>query len=193
MHRLSCASRSLIKAAATLAVASLGIAESVHAQSLSPEVGLGVAVPTGSFGRHRSIGPLADVGVVLGAPTRRVRLRISGEAMFLPGEMPAEPPNSSYGDARVLSVLGTLLMGPRGSGRGVYGIVGVGRQRLKVESQANPYGWSTGVRAGVGVRWPLAGSLVRVELTPHLILSDHGSASEYSAGSYWPVRVAWTF
>ena len=175
-----------------LAVVSAG--GPVGAQAVSLGFAAGVAVPTGAYGAARASGPVVQGVVTAGGPTRRVRLRAEAEAAWFAGqEVPAGRGLSAGGDLRVAGVGLSLLMGPRGGPVRPYALVGAARQWIRVPGRVNPYGSVFGVRAGAGVRAAVGRTEVRLEVTPHVVLSDYATGREFDIGSYWPVTVGVSF
>jgi hypothetical protein len=95
------------------------------------------------------------------------------------------------GDARVMSGLVGFTLGQRGTD-GLYVLFAIGQHRIKIEGAPNPYGSLWGTRLGLGARWRVGRLRGRVELAPHLILSDYGT-TEYSPGTFWAAAAGVAF
>lgn len=164
-----------------------------RAQLITPQVAAGIAAPTGPLGEARSPGPALRGAVLVGAPTRRVRLRIAADAAWMPGSQAAASQYASAGDLRVLSVSGSVVLAPRGEGAAAYVLLGGGVQGMRVAGQRNPYGVGGVLHAGVGVRVPLGRVAMHFEVTPQLLLTDYATGEDFSPGTYWPVLVGLSF
>ena len=168
-------------------------ARAIAAQVIHPDVGLGAAVPTGPLGEGRGIGPLVRLGFVVGDTARRIRLRVEGEAAWMPAREARGRTSSPVGDWRAFSLVGSVLIGPRGSRVASYLVLGAAAQGVDIGGQTNPYGTLAGVRAGAGVRGRVGAYVLRVEVTPHAVLSDFGTGRDFAVGTYWPISVGLTF
>ena len=166
----------------------------VSGQGIQPGFALGVALPSlGDYGRRRRPGPLAQLSVLFGDSTRRVRLRIEAEGAWFPGRAPANPPFSTDGDMRILSAFANLVMAPRWSGLRPYFLLGAGAQRVTVPGVANPYGAVPGVRTGFGFEDKVRGWTLRGEVSANAVLSDFATGREYRPGTYWPITLGIQF
>lgn len=176
----------LLAVMVTIVLATVVIARPIAAQSKNVEAGFGVIVPGRGLGTNRSPGPLARLGFVIGDTARRARLRVDGEAAWMPGQ-------SAQNNWRAYGLVVSALMGQRPASTGPYVIVGLAAQRIAVSTTPNPYGTLWGLRAGVGVQSPVGRTVFRWEATPHIVLSEYGTGRNYSFGSYWPVSVGFAF
>lgn len=178
--------------ALTIAICS---APALGAQTLTPSIAAGIAVPTAGLGTSRTLGPLLRGSLLVGAPDRRVRFRGDIEAAWMPATaQPAAPVSSSTGDLRVISVLADLVIGPRGNDSvQPYLLLGLGAQSMRVSGVTNPYGKVPGLRGGVGLRGHVGRFGMSAEITPDLILSDFATGRDFRLGTYWPVSVGISF
>jgi hypothetical protein len=160
---------------------------------ITPHVAAGIAVPTSGLGAARSVGPVVRAAVLVGTPTRRIRLRAGVEAAWMPGEGSGTSLSASQGDLRVFSASGSVVFAARGSGTGPYALLGAGVQRMRASGAANPYGTGGTVHAGVGFRMPVARSMLHVEITPQVMLTDFATGKDFSLGTYWPMSIGLSF
>lgn len=165
----------------------------VKSQTLTPSFGVGIAVPSGSFGAARSAGPLLNASILLGESTRVVRIRFGVETAWMRGSASGESEGSwRESDLRVVNGLASVLIAPFVARSGPYAMFGAGIQRAWATGVRNPYGAGGSLHAGVGVDVPIGRSSLSIELVPQLLLTDFGS-EEWSPGIYWPISVAWRF
>lgn len=144
-----------------------------------------MAIPVGSLGEARTLGPVLRAGLVFGAPTRDFQARLEVEGAWMPGDRGASTLCCRARDFESLGAFGMLAIGPE-TRIAPYVIIGGGFQWLRVQGVTNPYGTTGGVRGGVGVRGQLRGMLIHLEITPHANLTDFG-AGEYDAGVFLPL------
>ncbi len=170
-----------------LAVATAGAPLALRAQAVEASVAGGLAVPAGGYRRSRAAGPVLRGSVTVGAPERRVRLRGDLEGVWLLDRADRVPAYSSQGTLRALSAVGSVLIGARGPGPSPYVSAGLAMQRLTVQGFRNPYGTTLGLRAGAGVRWRVRHLRVHAEVTPHLVLTDFATGSDFGTGGYVPL------
>jgi hypothetical protein len=185
--------RGIILLASTLAL--VADAVTAEAQSISPTLGVGVAVPLEHYARFRTAGPLLRAGLTLGGQQRRVRVRLDAEGAWLLDRTGGSGPGgSTEGTLRAIGALATVTMGPRGP-VGLYVLLGLGPQWLQAAGAIgpNPYGAVPGVRAGLGVRARLARAEWHAEVALHGVLSDYATGHDFAAGSYLPVILGMRF
>jgi hypothetical protein len=130
----------------------------------------------------------------MGGPGRRVRLRAEAEAAWFAGQgVPAGRGLSAGGDLRVIGAGASVLAGPRGGPLRPYALAGAALQWLRAPAQVTPYGAALrralGVRAGAGARLAVGRVELRVEVAPHLVLSDYATGRDFDLGSYWPITL----
>ena len=94
---------------------SLTTATGLSAQDIERAVAFGAAVPVGTIGTNRSLGPLLRAGVTLGDRQRRnLRLRLDLEASWLPGDSRALSGSWSGGTLAAISGFGSMVLGETG-------------------------------------------------------------------------------
>lgn len=163
------------------------------AQGWRPEVAAGVAIPRGALSEQHGVGPLLRAGVLFGRVERRVQFRVDGEVSWLPRNASATAALSEPGDWRTVGAVGSAIMRFRRRGLTPYAVLGVAVQHVTVKHRSNPYGAVPGLRVGGGMQGRWKRSVIRLEVTPHVVLSDHGIGREYGVGRYWPLAVGLTF
>jgi hypothetical protein len=164
------------------------------AQNIAPGLAVGIGVPIGDLGRERLPGPVVQTYAVLGERNRIARLQIGAEGAWFPGNAAAPAiASSAYGDLRVFSILGSVLIAPRSSGMKPYVTLGGGVQWLSVENRVNPYGSIVGVRSGLGVESPWGRKTFRAEISAHAILSDFATGKDWGMAAYIPFTFAIQF
>lgn len=156
------------------------------------EFGAGVAAPSGAWATNRSVGPLVRAGLMVEA-ARLWRLRLDGEAAWMPGSSDSLRPGSDQGDLRVLGGMVNLLIGTNTRAVSPYLLVGVGLQRIQVTDSRNPYGNTVGARFGGGVYATRKHFVLTLEVAPTVVLTDYGTGRDMEYGSYWPVSLGIRF
>lgn len=187
MTRLTIRVLALCAGQASLASARLA------AQTARPEIAAGVAVPAGALAAQRVAGPLVRAGVVLGAPSRIVRVRLDAEAAWMPARGRTVPISSASGTLRTVGAVASMLVGPAEPRIAPYLLAGISAQRMQVNGHPNPYGTLAGVRLGVGVRRTVGTHELRAEVAEHAVLSDYGTGRDFAVGTYWPISFGVTF
>lgn len=164
------------------------------AQTVQVGVSGGLAVPTGAYGRTRVPGPVVRGSITLGGPQRRVRFRGDLEGAWLLDQADgASIGSGQQGTIRAVSALAAVVAGPTGGRVAPYVIAAAGVQRLTVKGTSNPYGTTTGVRAGAGLRVRLGRSAIHAEIASHLALTDFATGRDFDIGSYVPLVVGVSF
>lgn len=164
------------------------------AQAVSPTLAVGIAVPTGQYGVHRSAGPLLRAGLTMGAPERHVRLRLEGEGAWLLDRTGAPATlGSQDGTLRATGLLLTLVAGPHLGRYTPYLLVGAGPQWIRVAGATNPYGATLGVRGGAGLRVRAGRVELEAEVAAHGVASDFGTGRDFAPGSYVPLAIGVRF
>jgi len=180
--------------AIVMALGATGGASTLSAQRIGPTASVGIAVPIGGYGTHRTAGPVVRGGLALGAPDHRVEWRLEGEGAWLLDRSGSPAVGgSSDGTLRSIGIFGSLVAGPRHLRDAPYVILAAGPEWIRVQGAVNPYGAVTGVRAGVGYRIRGQRMSWLAELAVHAVLSDFGTGQEYTAGTYVPITVGLQF
>jgi hypothetical protein len=176
-----------------LAVACLVCGSSLHAQRWG--VAAGIVAPTSSLASRRSAGPYFNSSMLLGAPARRLGVRVDVDAAWLAGRTVKTPGGAvSYGDMRVVGALGYLVVAPREPRRvRPYALVGGGVDWMHVTGLAEHNNTAGALGIGGGVAMP-AGRRVRITLEArvHGALSDYGNR-DFASTAYWPITMGVRF
>ena len=174
---------------------SLTTATGLSAQDIERAVAFGAAVPVGTIGTNRSLGPLLRAGVTLGDRQRRnLRLRLDLEASWLPGDSRALSGSWSGGTLAAISGFGSMVLGETGDpSTAPYFVLGLGVQRLAITGVANPYGATLAGRIGAGLQFRVGQRMMFAEVVPTLSATDFGSAADFSAGTVIPLVIGIRF
>lgn len=163
-------------------------AQPLNAQTFEVGVSAGPAFPTGHLGYRRDLGYHAALSLGVGTTTSGWGFRGDlGVSAFPGGEIRATNTEERYRDLRNISLLGSVVYGFSGNERfRPYVLLGGGMYRMSITGRPNPYGWVPSVHAGAGIRVPVGGWTLTVEIQPQLILSDYGNRN-FQPSSYVPL------
>jgi hypothetical protein len=164
-----------------------------RAQSVAPQIAVGIAAPSGGLGDGHSIGPVLRGSLLLGAPRRRTHFRMDAEVAWMPGTDGRASAYPSTGDLRVAALMGSFVVASRAETGGAYGLVGGGLQSTSVKGHRNPYGMGAVLQAGAGYRMSVGRIRMHVELTPHMLVSDYATGRDFNVGVYWPALIGVSF
>jgi hypothetical protein len=175
-----------VLAAAALTILAAGVPAPGRAQLHEFGVGAGIAAAVSEINTRQGPGPhlLAYAGVHVNAT-----LQFRGELAFVqfngqPYSGIDGPSGESHPDLRVASVGGTLVYTPRGTGTGVYGLIGAGMYQLSVGGDSE--GLVPGASVGMGTNLDLGGRTLFAQTRLEVPFSTFGSSSEFSPNVYLP-------
>ncbi len=165
------------------------------AQDLERSIAIGAAVPVGSVGTNRSMGPLLRGGVTLGDRQRRhVRLRLDLEGSWLQGDSLASSGSWRGGTLAAISGFASMVVGATSEEPSApYFVLGLGIQRLAIAGVTNPYGATLAGRIGAGVHFRVGQRTLFAEVVPTLSATDFGTTSDFSAGTVIPLVIGMRF
>ena len=150
------------------------------AADAQPRVGVdvGVAVPTGALGEHRSAGVAASVSV--GPRASGLTPRLDVALAHLPGDgtVSENGTNSRRGDYTSAGLRLSAVYRARGRGAVPYGLIGGGLYGLTIERDQNPYGdVFGGLHAGLGIDVPLDRVALMAEIGAVVMATDYGAGA----------------
>jgi hypothetical protein len=164
-------------ARSALLVLVFGVALAADAQ---PRIGidLGMAVPTGALGTHRSAGVAATLSAGRRAPGFSPRLDVTWTRLYGDDGPVGVGTNSGRGDYSSAGIRVSALYRSRGRGVAAYGLLGTGLYTISIERDQNPYGdvfW--GSHAGVGIEVPIGVAAVSAEVSAVAMVTDYGAGA----------------
>lgn len=185
----SLAAARLLAALATLACS----VQTLNAQSIQPDFGVGMAVPIGALGAKRDPGVYARAGLIFGRPARILRFRFDVDGAYMHRDATATPDiSSATGALRSMSLAGSLLVSAR-TATSPFATFGIGVHSLKNRNFPNSYGSSVGLRTSVGLRHRVGRHAFALEAGAHLLLTDYGTGADFATGVYFPLQFGFTF
>ena len=177
----------LLRSVVAIVASTVAPSRVIGAQSPQVTLSAGMVVPAAAFRPLYASGPAAQASFFFGHSGSRTRLRADLESAWLVGRNKTSPPNSPVASLQVMSAIASLVIAAPRPGVSPYFSTGVAVQRLTRANDTNPYGTTFGLRAGGGVRWRARRLCLQLEVTPHLTLTDYGSAQDFAAGAYIPI------
>ena len=176
----------------------LTLPPTLHAQRPELGVAIGPAPVTGQARRVRATGVhgALSAGWNTRASGLGARLELAWEQ--LPGRdavaiTPHGTQRVSRGTLGIASVRGSVLFTGGAARLRPYALLGGGSTRLRIPGHPNPYGFTVGLHAGVGVRLAVGRLLLTTELLGVLPLTDYGGGGDFQPVTYAPLSVGVRF
>lgn len=178
-----------VLAAAALTILAAGVPAPGRAQLHEYGIGAGIAAAVSEINTRQGPGLhlLGYAGVHANAT-----LQFRGELALVqfngkPYSGIEGPSGESRPDLRVASVGGTLVYTPRGTGTGVYGLLGAGAYQLSLGGRSDEL--VPGASLGVGTNLDWGGRTLFAQTRLEVPFSMLGSSSEFSPNVYLPFTV----
>lgn len=178
-----------VLAAAALTILAAGVPAPGRAQLNEFGIGAGTAVALQGIDSRQGPGLhlLGHAGVHVNAT-----LQFRGELAFVQFNgkpYPSSPgqPSQSRPDLRVASAGGTLVYSPRGTGTGVYWLIGAGMYQLSAGGTSD--GLVPGTSVGIGTNLNVGGRTLFAQTRLEVPFSTFGSSTEFAPNVYLPVTV----
>lgn len=165
---------------------------SLFAQDLSYRVAAGAAMPSGTAGESRNLGPATTLSVAL-ALSPYFSVRFDTEFSLLDGlpVPPGQPSNFDYGDMRTFGASLNGIVRLFEDRYSTYVLGGIGAYRLQhLGGRPNPYGTTVAVQFGIGVDtnlWDRFNPFIEARAQAHV--TDYGAEEFSTFTTIWPVMV----
>lgn len=151
----------------------------------------GVSVPTGNMKERRESG--RELGAVAMLEWTRWTLRTDFTYTRFPGKTAGPLGEFSFGDLTNVAVHANLLYLRHEEPFRHYLLFGTGLHRLEgTRGSFNPYGWTSGVQAGAGLRFSVRRVALFAETRWAIIFSDYGN-DDFKPSTFVPISVGVLF